>query len=210
MNLPELDTQALYLHTAWGVVLSAAAVAIVTRGQRDRAARRRAAAACLVATALVAVPDDLSPIFWLGMAFQHPSLVLTGLAAIYLAHYFGGRPAGTPPVSLPPWPAATLAALGLALYAGTFLWLPYDLYQFGYWGYSAAVLSSVLVAFWWAVAPSCGTFCLVVALSALVHAATRLPSGNAWDALLDPMLFAWAAATTIAGAARLARRRAAA
>ncbi|RYE87400.1 MAG: hypothetical protein EOO78_35840 [Oxalobacteraceae bacterium] len=35
----------------------------------------------------------------------------------------------------------------------------------------------------------------------------RLPSGNLWDALLDPLLFGWAIAALLAGALRRRGRR---
>lgn len=198
MTLPDLATQSLYLDIGWSIVVSAVIVALLAAARAVRVVGvARVAIICSAVFACMSLPGAASPSFWLGLAFQHPSLVLVGLCALHIARA-AGHWADEPGGSILPWgPGATLTALGLVLYAGTFLWLPYDVYQYGYWDFAAASATTVLVAFWWAVWPSSRAVCLLVAAAALVHALTRLPSGNAWDALLDPLLFAWAATATI-------------
>jgi hypothetical protein len=76
--------------------------------------------------------------------------------------------------------------LGWLLLLDTFLILPFSLYR---WGYSPAMLAllSVMAATLWAVARERGATILLIVLALFVI--TRLPSGNVFDALIDPWLW---------------------
>lgn len=200
MRLPDLELQDLYLDAGWSLVVAAAVVGIARRAflYRHTPLARLPLLAIAVATAAsMWLPAPWTPSFWLGMAFQHPSVLLVVLAAIFLVRVLL-EPRPLPWLQLlPPLPAATLAVLGAFLYAGAFAWIPLDLYAVGYGGYAAATMASALVVAWYMLDRRSALTCAAMALAALVHAVTRLPSGNAWDALIDPMLFAWAAGASL-------------
>ncbi len=211
MRLPGLEEQGLYLDVGWSLV--AAAFGVNLAGSIARRLKHAAGPVALTIVALLAagamwLPAPWSPSFWLGMAFQHPSLLLVILAGLHLVRTLGGRAIDPLPL-LPVGPAATVCVLGVGLYAGSFAWVPFDPYGFGYWGYSGAVIASLLAPLWYALDRRNALACVALALAALVHAVTRLPSGNAWDAVLDPLLFLWAAGAALAALIRFVRRRAA-
>lgn len=205
MSLPEFDLQAVYLDVGWGIVLASIAFSLLELA-RVRPARRMVIA--LLAGACIGsmwLPPPLAPSFWLGMFFQYPSLMLVALMTIHLVGALA-RPGRTAQV-LSTRVAATLVALGIVLYAGAFLWVPVDLYAMGYGRFSAALIATVLVLAWCRDDGASGTACAAVALVALAHAVTRLPTGNAWDAVLDPLLFIWSAAVVIKALRRRWRAR---
>jgi hypothetical protein len=213
VNLPAPTLQALYLDAGWAIVLAALALLPLGRhGTRPRAVL----VACVGAAVAVSLPAPWSPSFWLGMAFQYPSLMLVALAALALLRRLqgggaarSGRARADASPLLSPLPAATLAALALALYAGTFAFVPYDPYALGYERFSGPAIATVLVVLWAALDRRSAPACLALAAAAALHAATRLPSGNAWDALLDPFLAAWAAFVVLCAVRERLRRPAA-
>lgn len=213
MNLPGVAGQAIYLDASWAVVLAALALALLA-STRPEVGRRGAIAVCLLAALSMFLPGPLSPSHWLGMVFQYPSAVLAGLCGWSIVRRLRGgearsrRAADLPPL-LPMGPALAFVALGVPLYAGTFALLPVDLYFLGFANYAGLALATALVVLWWLAWPQARVHCAIVAAAALLHAATRLPTGNAWDALLDPILFVWAVAVVARGAMRAARRAAA-
>jgi hypothetical protein len=89
------------------------------------------------------------------------------------------------------WP---LVALGYLLLLDTFAVLPVQLYA---WGFSPALLLGLiaLALVPWLLggkaraAPGFSPWLVPAAL--LLFALTRLPTGNLWDALLDPWLWLW-------------------
>lgn len=209
MKLPAFELQALWLDAGWSVVLTALALAVLSqRGALATASRRRWALLGIggAVGAAMLLPAPWSPSFWLGMAFQYPSLLLAGLAAGSIVRLLSPPTLAAAPL-LPALPAATLLGLAAALYAGAFGWVSYDLYAVGYGPYVAAAVASVLVALWAGFDRRSGWLCCALAAAALLHTATRLPTGNAWDALLDPFLAAWAAVAVLrAASARRGRR----
>ncbi len=219
MRLPDQEWQTLYLDLGWGVVVAALTIRAT---QALFALRGRSlsgiALACTAAVviAVMWLPAPWAPSFWLGMAFQHPSLLLVLLSGIAIGNATGnatgnaignatGRGALRERVPLlPAIPAASIVVLGAVLYAGAFAWIPFDAYVLGYWGFAATTLATGLIVLWQLPGSRSGPVCVALALAALIHALTRLPSGNAWDAILDPLLFTYAAGTLLAtSAARL-------
>lgn len=145
------------------------------------------------------LPGSWSPDYWLGLAFQAPSVSAMLLCLVGLQRWLGptdgmARAAAlrsTQP-SVPAW--ALLVAsllLGYGLLLDTFAVLPLQVYA---WGFSPALLLVLLALALlpWVVRPAAskGRLSLWLAPAVLLlFAATRLPTGNLWDAVLDPWLW---------------------
>lgn len=186
MHLPELELQFLYARLAWGIVL---ATLLVTLWPRRMALSRVAVAViALGMLALQALPGEASPAYWLGLAFQWPSGLLMGLclARLYLAA--NGEPHRA---VIPPAFAMLIAATGLILYLDAIGLIALGLYYWGFGPYAAPVLALLLMLAS-AVAMVRNTM-RPLAFSALLallgFTLLRLPTGNIWDALLDPLLW---------------------
>jgi hypothetical protein len=143
------------------------------------------------------VPGPYSPAYWLGLAFQAPSITSVLLCdALLRARFFSTR-SGMPQNTSPHRATLGLAMLGVvagwALLLDTFALLPVQLYA---WGFSPAAVACVLgIALlpWVAVSTSAYSSrslrLWVVPVAVLAFAVSRLPSGNVWDAVLDPWLW---------------------
>lgn len=142
------------------------------------------------------MPGGWSPAYWLGLAFQMPSLMAVVLCTDALAVHFGRFRLSAPngdfsndgPVlmlgsSVVHWLGIVL---GLVLLLDTFLVIPFSLYR---WGHSTATLAffvGIATALWvWGRAGRAGVVLLVLALFVV----TRLTTGNVFDALIDPWLW---------------------
>jgi hypothetical protein len=141
-----------------------------------------------IALAVIAwafVPGLWSPTYWLGLAFQLPSLMTVGFCAMALASYWraGVRHRFSANISTVQWLGILL---GWLLLLDTFLVLPFSLYR---WGYSPVMLAllSVMAATLWAFSRARGTATVLIVLALFVI--TRLPSGNVFDAVIDPWLW---------------------
>ena len=199
MTLPELALQAVYGRLAWAVVLAALLIALLPQAWR----RSRALVPGLLCGAVLAMllPGPASPAWWLGLALQYPSGLLTFLCLVFLHARWLGRPAGA---VLPLPLAATLALAGAVLYLDAIGYLALGVYYAGFGPLAAPVLAVLGVA-------GCalllmrgqggpGYVALLCAL--LLFCLLRLPTGNLWDALLDPLLWAWALASLARRAVR--------
>lgn len=181
--LPLSASLPLWVSLSWGAVVSAC----VLRGQGAPARMRHLA---LVVFFLTALPG-LHVAGYLALAFQTPSLVAVVWAL------WRWRSALQPTTAREPLPMALAAVgvlLGWALVLDTLNSWPLGLNpQLYAWGFEASALWSTLavlmaVAVWTQPAASWVRSALAVfALFAL----TRWPTGNVWDALLDP--FVWIA-----------------
>jgi hypothetical protein len=187
------------LAVGWALVLALLGAGIGYKLSRNR---RRLVALALALWAIV--PGPVSPAYWLGLAFDVPSLAAMLLAGWGLRrllfdadtravstslHYAAVEP-GVTAAQL--WQLWALVALGYLLMLDTFAVLPFQIYA---WGFSPLLLLGLLAlsllpwllgghALVRRVAP---VWLAPVAL--LLFAATRLPTGNLWDALLDPWLW---------------------
>jgi hypothetical protein len=197
MHLPDLGLQFIYGRLAWGIVLAALVVALWPR----RLALSGRAIALLLAgmVALQALPAAASPTYWLALAFQLPSGMLVGLC---LAKLYLPREAGNSvmPLKL----AMLIAAAGIVLYIDAIGLISIGFYYWGFGPY-AAPLFALLLAAGSAAAIARGklpapAFALLVAM--MSFSILRLPTGNIWDALLDPLLWGWALAALAGNALR--------
>lgn len=189
--LPGLGLMSIGLYLAWGTVL-ASVVALV-----GRAWSRPARVCAVVAVALWCwVPGPYAPTHWLGLAFQSPSISTVLLCGVFLrAQFF---PAGSRRISV----GAAASRGNFALAAGgvlagwlllldTLALLPVELYA---WGFSPAAtgLALLLTLVPWMVGrddvhrDATGW---LGPLAVVLFVALRWPTGNVWDALLDPWLW---------------------
>jgi hypothetical protein len=149
----------------------------------------------------------------LGLAFQGPSLAAVLLCdALLRSRFFPTR--NGPSINELPNPIALALALagvvlGWALLLDTLALLPMQLYA---WGFSPVAVGLVLVVALvpWLVGVERYSFgrsrVWVLPLAVVVFVVLRLPSGNVWDAVLDPWL--WLALHVyVAGALRRLARR---
>jgi len=201
MTLPELALQVAWARLAWGVVAAAVLLAALPL----RGARARAVAVAL-GLAVMWLPGPASPAFWLGLAFQQPS----GLLAMLCAASVGLRFVDRPGLQVLPLPlAALLLAGGALLYADAAGALSLGLYA---WGFDAvqAPLAGVLLSVLALAAAVRGRQAWAgwaVLLALTLHAVARLPTGNLFDALLDPLLWLWALGRCGSAAVLWLRRR---
>jgi hypothetical protein len=186
MHLPDLGLQIIYGRLAWGIVLAALVVALWPR--RFALSRTAIAILTLGMIALQALPGPASPTFQLVLAFQMPSCLLVGLclAQLYLT--------GPERAVMPPRLAMLIATAGAVLYLDAMGLISVGLYYWGF-GPNAAPVAAVLLTMGAALALALGkvrpqAFALLLAM--MGFAILRLPSGNIWDALLDPLLWCWA------------------
>ncbi|MDR7305749.1 hypothetical protein [Rhodoferax saidenbachensis] len=194
-SLPALGLTQLWLHVGWGMVLAWLGCVLVGWWQPHRAAFLTVAAVLLASMWL---PDPWSPAYWLGLAFQQPSLVLVLLSTRLLLRCLR-KPAPPWATRRAPQPTRGLAPLafvgvllGWALLLDSFalLSLPVSLYALGFsplavalvaWVSLGLVLSSTQVG--------SRPVAWAVPLAVVAFVALRLPTGNVWDAVLDPWLW---------------------
>jgi hypothetical protein len=200
--LPAMGVMQASLCLSWGLVLAALGAMVLG----PRLGRRPVLWSLPVLLAVWPwLPGTVSASYWLGLAFQAPSVSAVLLSALVLharwshplARGEGGRWVGAPMA----WMLASLGVLlGWALLLDTLALLPVQLYA---WGFSpAAVALAVLLALapWVLVravpvapaasaVPDSGVLAGLVPVAVAVFVILRLPSGNLWDAVLDPWLW---------------------
>ena len=202
MSLPDLALQAIYARLAWGVVMAAVVAGVVSRfpGRANVAAW----AAGLV-MAVMWLPGSASPAYWLGLMFQYPSMMLVACCVISLRPVWGSKRVAPLPAGL----AAVLALGGALLYADSSAWLSIGLYARAFDARLAPALALGLGA--WAVwlirAESNRTTGLSLMACVVVFSVTRLPSGNLFDTLLDPLLWIWSCGVALKALIRRVGRR---
>lgn len=186
---PDMGASHVWMHLGWSVVLVWLLLALASRRGMNRKSQWVLAVCVAVWTWL---PSTYSPSHWLGLAFQAPSISLVLLCGCSLdALYRRGRSLA---VQLQAIPLALVAAgilLGWVLLLDTFAVLPMAVYP---WGFSPAALGLLFVAVLlpWVVfggGPSAARSALLMTVVVLTYAVLGLPSGNLWDAILDPWLW---------------------
>ena len=191
--LPSLAVTRIAFPFAWAVVLGCAALGLA--GRWSWPYRWGLCAGVMGWTLLAGV---LSPAHWLGLAFQSPSAMSVFIGLGWLAGQgCRARGAAVPVRVLPVVSRVILAGvvLGWVLLLDTLAWWPVSVYA---WGFSASAVGVVagFVVLSWAVSGrtgsslSLGQPALLLPLCVLLFfVLTRLPTGNVWDALLDPWLW---------------------
>jgi hypothetical protein len=189
--LPSGVVMRVWLSLAWSVVL-ASGVAWLGRVSRwpCRWSNSSRAAATVLAALSCWLPGPYFPAHWLGLAFQSPSISTVWLCALTL-----WVPRGVPAASRAAyWFAGCMVAFGWLLLLDALALLPVQLYA---WGFSAAAIGGAMFVAMlpWACQPkgqgarSLKPWAILAPCSVLVFVALRLPTGNVWDALLDPWLW---------------------
>jgi len=206
MALPELSWQFVYARLAWALVM--AALVAWAWPSAWRMPRRALAGIGLASLLLMALPGAASPAWHLGLAFQYPSGLLVGLCCVKLLARWRGAP-GPASAVMPVRLAAPLAAVGAVLYLDAVGLLSRGFYYAGF-GPGLAPLLAILLALGCAVAVLRGQSrpqaCAALG-AVLLFSLARLPSGNLWDALLDPLLWGWSLTALGAASLRALRRR---
>jgi len=151
----------------------------------------------LLAVIYAIVPGPVSITYWLGLAFQSPSIASVLLSLVFLSKDLlltkdGGRDEES---KLKVWiniQAAILIVVGYLLLLDTFAILPFQMYRFGFG--QVPLLAIALIAFInlficrkkYSSSKANG---VLIVVGVFIFAATRLPTGNIWDAILDPWLW---------------------
>jgi len=213
--LPEPFLSKTYLSVSWAVVLVAMGLGVVRwlKGSGDVAKSVGGVSARLWVMAVwpwalgiwALLPAPWSASYWLGLAFQSPSLLTTGLCAVYVAQ--GVRPKLMFSAQSQTFanrclngrqvPAALLGlvlcgiALGWLLLLDTLNLLHLQVFA---WGFSPLAVALGLCVAWgcaWGFSgATTNSFVKWAGLLLMtVYVITRLPTGNVWDALMDPFLW---------------------
>jgi len=189
MTLPEMSWQIIYGRLAWAIV--AVTLICALWPARWQPGRNVLGGLLLGAVVLAALPGQASLAYWLGLAVQWPSGLLAGLCVVKLVLAWQGKSdvqVMTPLLALP------LALAGIVLYLDAMGLISLGLYYRGF-GPLAAPLAGLVIAAACALATLRGKArpqALAVLIAVVLFAVPRLPSGNLWDALLDPLLWGWA------------------
>jgi hypothetical protein len=208
MTLPDLASQILYARLGWAIVAATVVCALWRRVVPGSSLSRVTLAAIMAGSlAVMALPGNLSPAWYLGLAFQYPSALLVGCCLLRLTERWNGvRRSQVMPQGL----ACILTMAGALLYLDAMGFLTHGFY---YGGFGGALMPIVAVV-------TAGACALAIVrdharghatalLGAIVlFSLLRLPTGNLWDAVLDPLLFGWAIVALVAGALRRNWRRA--
>ena len=202
--LPSLVVTQIWLHLGWGIVLAWLGAGLTARISARKGVQLGVAAVLAVAAGF---PGAWAPVYWLGLAFQAPSVLTVLLCAVALVRrFFWGAYREVPGVRFPLLLVVAGIAVGWLLLLDTFALLPWQLYAQGFSVVTPVVVVLLVLAPWAlrsrAKALSWQALCVVVAV--LFFEALRLPSGNAWDAVLDPWL--WLALHVVSLRAWMRRR----
>ena len=199
---PSLSMLSIGMHLGWALTLGAGAVFLL----RTATITTRRIVALLIAL-LCLLPNEWSPSWWLGLAFQTPSLTLQGLCGLYLYQHLKVQAGTTMPLTDSTTPAVharwPLSLLLVAIVAGwvlaldTFEFFDLALYAIGFTPYAvlAALFFACLLQLISARSGHAQStrhyreLAAIVLIATLAHLLLRLPTGNLWDALLDPWLW---------------------
>ncbi|WP_431477414.1 hypothetical protein [Massilia eburnea] len=192
MILPELLLQSTYGKVAWGIVLATLVVSLLPAA---RQLSRRATAQLLgVMTVLTLLPGQFSPAYWIALALQWPSGLLVGLCLVRLARPWWPAPANR---GLSVALAGAIALFGAVLYLDALGLLSLGLYFWGFGPRGAPLfaLAAMALCVAWIIQGRSRPQAFAVLGALTLFTLLRLPTGNLWDALLDPMLWIWAVVT---------------
>lgn len=132
-----------------------------------------------------------SPVYWLGLAFQMPSLTSIALCTIGLVRFWRGLPLHASKTYLVPAVMATV--LGWVLLLDSFAIFPMSIYVWGFESTAVPVLAALLLLPWLGQAMGepphshLGAGLVIGVLAVFVT--LRMPTGNLWDSVIDPLLW---------------------
>ena len=179
--LPQAVFLPVWVKVSWALVVSAVVLRLTPR--------LKVSLWLASVVSVVMLLPHTSASGYLALAFQTPSLVLVAWAIWCWADVLQMRsPVATTPTSV----AWMGVLLGWALVVDTLnywpAWFNPQLYALGFMSAGLwLVLAACAVALLWVQPPKRWVFSVVVVLAAYVL--LRLPTGNVWDAVLDP--FVW-------------------
>lgn len=214
--LPSPTAMRVALHLSWAIVLGSGA--LLMTGKLSPPYRLGLA---LLVMSWTLVPGSASPAYWLGLAFQIPSLTsavicLAWLFAVVRGEQGSGVSTANKQIDALKVLAGMGVILGWALLFDTLAWLPVSVYS---WGFGSAAFGAVAVmaTLPWVMLGTAGGNRVVPGLLGpllmlcvlILFVLTRLPTGNVWDALIDPWLWIGLQASWLISAARrlIARKR---
>lgn len=188
--LPSPGVVRLYLALSWALVLATLGLWLLRRWvPQGKPVWRWAVPAGLAFWSVW--PGPLSPAYWLGLAFQAPSLLSTVLCGLFVLRQF--KPAVLPAERCDgPWYFGVVGiVLGWLLLLDTFAVWPVSLYALGFSPVTLAVVALVACLPWLlaGLRQSARNISLLLVGVFLLQVLSRLPTGNLWDALLDPWLW---------------------
>lgn len=196
--LPHAVLGLVWLHLGWSVVLACIGASLVGRWRPTPAGKLdgRQWGIALVLALWTWVPGPYSPAYWLGLAFQAPSIATVLLCdALLRARFFSTR-SGMPLVTTAHRATLVFATVGMlagwALLLDTFALLPMQLYAWGFSSASVVAVLAVALMPWlvvYAYDPARSLRLWIAPVAVVGFAISRLPSGNVWDAVLDPWLW---------------------
>ena len=184
--LPPLWLMQVWLPLGWAVVLAALVVLVSTRFVQRRGV---VWGLPLLVALWTLLPGEVSPAYWLGLAFQAPS----GLLVLLCAWWGGSVLRGAPVVARPGKPMVTLLltalVLGWLLLLDTLAQLPVALYALGFDAPAVAVVALLTLLPLLQAGAAQRVSSWLAPLAVLLFVLLRLPTGNVWDAVLDPWLW---------------------
>ena len=194
--LPGLTATSVARPVLWATVLAGLAVLLAARLARPY---RLVLAGAIFCWSLV--PGQASPTYWLGLALGSPSLMSAMISLGWLIRSL--RVPRQPPVG-----SMTLTVVGIVLgwvlLLDTLALFPVSLYALGF-SPLAVALVGLVAGLIWVVQATAGSALAFLVL--VVFVLSRLPTGNVWDAMLDPWLWAMLQTVCLVNAARHLRQR---
>lgn len=188
--LPDPLSVQVYLGFAWALVLSSLLLAGLARWFRLAPLWKALCVGLVLAICIQQGP--WSPTYWLGLAFQAPSLCSALLCAHWLRESLrsGPAPVLTPNRVVLPVLLAMLV-LGWLLLLDMLAWLPFSLYALGFgpWAAGLLLLLGLLPVVLQGSAAWRDPRARVLPAAVVLFVLSRWPSGNVWDAVLDPWLW---------------------
>ena len=184
--LPEPSLARSALHGAWGLMLSAVAWRL---GRPLGSLRQTLTAALLLAWTLWPGPE--SPAYWLGLAFQSPSLMSVWLCLLWAMSSHRSGPRSAADSNLSQVLAVAGVLLGWVLLLDLLAVWPQSVYAWGFGPQALLLLCGLATLLGLAGAVCKGAQRAALSLAGLLalFALTRLPTGNLWDAVLAPWLW---------------------
>lgn len=185
--LPTPDALRWGLRLGWGIVLALLMLWLARRWSRRV---QLGLAGGMVVWNLL--PGPWSPAYWLGLALQAPSLMTVGLGLWLGERQLRADGPFPPGQRRTLWGAAAVGgAWGWVLLLDTFAVWPVSVYAAGF-SPVVVLLLAVAAGLPWMISgdkPGVGKASLFLGAVLLSYVLLRLPTGNVWDALLDPLLW---------------------